>query len=156
MDRSKVLTDAARERAASVHRLRVCACALLRFSRTYAAAGRVYLRAMDESLLAKENINEGLAKAQSAAEDVLRHIRAEALYLVPEYSQRPAHDHALEPKSRTAYLELLDLYTALHDHVESPHGTLETFRKTQDRCVKDLLRIEAHFVREEGVRLPDD
>jgi S1-C subfamily serine protease len=154
MDRAKKLSDAESERAVAGHRLRVCAGALLRFARTYAAAGRVYLRAMDASVLAKEDINKGLARAQSAAEDVLREIRADALFLVPEHSQRPVRDHRLDPKSRAAYSELLDVYTALRGHVDSPHGTLDTFRKAQDQCVEDLRRIEAHFVRE-GVRLPD-
>jgi S1-C subfamily serine protease len=156
LERAKALSTSERARVVALHRLRVCAKGLLRAAKVYASAGDLYVAAMNASKAAKENINVGLRKAQAAVDDYLHQMNGEIMFTVREHAERAARDEALAASSRDRYKELLDLHGKLRDHVQRPSGTLDGYIEAQKTYAKELRSLEAHFVRNEGVRPDDD
>jgi serine protease Do len=156
LDRSKALSTAERARVVAMHRLRVCAAALLRAAKVYAAAGDIYVEAMNTAKAAKVDINVGLRKAQAAVDDFMHQMNGRLMFDVREQAERAARDEALSTTCRDRYNELIGLHTELKGHVSSPSGTLESFTKELKRLEAALRSVEAHFVRNEGVRVDDE
>jgi serine protease Do len=143
MARSKNLSSPDREWMIAQHRLRVCAAALIKSARCYAVA-------------TKEDINVGLLKARLAVHVLLRRINGYLTFVVREHCERPARDFALRPGTRERYADLLSVYGAIKEHVESPSGTLDSYKKEQESLASRLHSLEAHFVTQEGVAAVED
>ena len=156
LDRAKALSSDERARIAAQHRLRLCASGLLRGAKTYAAAGSIYVKAMNQSLAAGENINVGLRKARVLVDEFLQRRQAELMFTIREQAERPPRDVALSALTRERYGVLLALFGELKDHVESPSGTLDSYAKKQKTHEQALRSIEAYFVTKEGVCSDDE
>jgi serine protease Do len=156
LERSKSLSDVERAGMIAKHRLRVCAAALIQSAKCYAAAGDLYVDAMEASVAAKENLNVGLRKARDAADGLLRRINGNLTFVVREHCEKPTKDAALSSVTREKYTDLLAVYRGIKEHVEYPSGTLASFKTDQQAFATRLRKLVAHFVIAEGVEAEED
>jgi S1-C subfamily serine protease len=151
LERARNVSVAETQALRARHRMRVVSYAVLRCSRAYAIAGRVYVRAMESAMEEGVDLNVGLRAAQAAMRSYLLRLDGGLLPDMNEEAEKIPKDRALEGPARERFEALWRVYVGLKDHIDSPHGTFDTYKLGCTTYEKDLDQVAHAFRVHEGV-----